>query len=1227
MRIKNVGSFPITITVAGIQQQIFPDAQVDYPDKLKPQVDAAILPHDNLIELVVNNVEDEDNASELVAYIAAQKGAANGLVPLDSGQKVPSAYLPNTVMEFKGNWNPNTNTPELEDGTGNAGDVYRASQAGTVDLGSGPLNFQIGDWVIYNGGVWEWSPNSNLVMSVNGQTGVVVLSKSDVGLGNVDNTSDMDKPISNAVQAALDEKASQSSPYALVTAGKFSASLGTVSGAVSQDTFLNGNGAPPAVHLARKITIASPVQITSADFRLRTFAGGGNSTAYILADLAGEPDPSTVLATSAVVNLGLIDENFADVPYAFSPFTLPAGDYWLYVQITGGIAIQYSGTGSNTRVSNDGLSWGPNSSGSICYHLNGIMDNSSLTMNEDGYVQVAGLSDEANKIDGFTEGLADGQVIYVELNLTSDTPTTLALNTVAASDVPVADNVFVVARRKGDNIYIANDLLIQEASVSVEGVVTTGAQSFGGVKTFVEGIVSGSVVKAPVYEGASEVFTFTGDITAGSNVITNVVGAMPDADSIGKLYSIAAYDYFLAETKIAFTNSNTITVGDSPTLDAAYQSGVGVTFYVRTAAQFQSAAQTSQVSAAVLVRSGASTNNSTGAVVLAAGAAQETASSVVYQGLNYQSAIVGSAANIYVAEVMVDGSLATQNSGSLTQNRVYLVVSGTTGNFTNVGGGTNPAVGFIFRATANAAPTSFGDYVLQPIIIAGLGTKVQSRVPAGLTRDQLLAALTATYLVTHDFVVSSAGGANVAQVSGSARLLGAKHAGDVVLGDGQNSVIRISVPYIVLDQGDTSGTVYFGTENRFDNVVTRALTINTGVANGSGNTGMMIINTGDSQGTGGTGAMLIRTGVVRGSVSSGGLNLLTGASQPTSSANTGAIALISGGIQGTAGSSGALTISSGSVLAASTSTNSSTGQISVISGQILNSVNTSGTGAMTFASGANSGASASSSTGSVTVGSGNANAGASGNVTVGSGTSTSGGTGSLTLRTGQAQNQNTGAITIQSGAIVAAAGAVTSGQVTIKSGDSTSASGSGNLFINTGNITGAGGPSGSITIATGTVQANQNSGDILLNTASVSGTGVKGKIRLGNSSTTGYVWTATDSTGGGAWQAPTGGGGSGWTTSIKTVADNGAALANNAEIIGDTSGGAFTLLLPNSPTIGTRVRLTDKKGTWSTNNLTLDRNGENIKGAAANFTLDVNYGSVEAVFADATDGWLFFITF
>lgn len=46
----------------------------------------------------------------------------------------------------------------------------------------------------------------NTVTSVAGKTGAVTLTKGDVGLGNVDNTSDADKPISTAVSTALSGK-------------------------------------------------------------------------------------------------------------------------------------------------------------------------------------------------------------------------------------------------------------------------------------------------------------------------------------------------------------------------------------------------------------------------------------------------------------------------------------------------------------------------------------------------------------------------------------------------------------------------------------------------------------------------------------------------------------------------------------------------------------------------------------------------------------------------------------------------------------------------------------------------------------------------------------------------------------------------------------------------------------------------------------------------------------
>ena len=60
------------------------------------------------------------------------------------------------------------------------------------------------------------------VQSVAGRTGTVTLAKSDVGLGNVDNTSDANKPVSTATQTALDDKANTSHTHVAADVTDFS---------------------------------------------------------------------------------------------------------------------------------------------------------------------------------------------------------------------------------------------------------------------------------------------------------------------------------------------------------------------------------------------------------------------------------------------------------------------------------------------------------------------------------------------------------------------------------------------------------------------------------------------------------------------------------------------------------------------------------------------------------------------------------------------------------------------------------------------------------------------------------------------------------------------------------------------------------------------------------------------------------------------------------------------
>ena len=66
---------------------------------------------------------------------------------------------------------------------------------------------------------WKVLTAGGDVTSVAGKTGVVTLVKGDVGLGNVDNTSDANKPVSTAQQTALNLKANLASPTFTGTVG------------------------------------------------------------------------------------------------------------------------------------------------------------------------------------------------------------------------------------------------------------------------------------------------------------------------------------------------------------------------------------------------------------------------------------------------------------------------------------------------------------------------------------------------------------------------------------------------------------------------------------------------------------------------------------------------------------------------------------------------------------------------------------------------------------------------------------------------------------------------------------------------------------------------------------------------------------------------------------------------------------------------------------------------
>lgn len=152
----------------------------------------------NKVDIGLGNVQNVDvtNAgnitsgslsdARLSANVTLQGNTFNGanqLLQLDAGGKVAYANLPASLMIYKGVWDASTNTPTLSDGSGVNGWVYRVHPGGTVNFGSGNITFLSGDYVIYNGSVWQKSGGGDAVTSVNGQQGVVVLTTANIAEG------------------------------------------------------------------------------------------------------------------------------------------------------------------------------------------------------------------------------------------------------------------------------------------------------------------------------------------------------------------------------------------------------------------------------------------------------------------------------------------------------------------------------------------------------------------------------------------------------------------------------------------------------------------------------------------------------------------------------------------------------------------------------------------------------------------------------------------------------------------------------------------------------------------------------------------------------------------------------------------------------------------------------------------------------------------------------------
>lgn len=149
------------------------------------------------------------------ARITLQKGAASGLATLDGTGKVPSGQLPGVqapVVE-------RANYATMIATAGDPSTIYITTDDSKQYRWGGSAYYVLSPTPGSSDAVPEGSSNLYFttsrataaapIQSVAGRTGVISLTKSDVGLSNLDNTSDLNKPVSTATQTALDATKNQ----------------------------------------------------------------------------------------------------------------------------------------------------------------------------------------------------------------------------------------------------------------------------------------------------------------------------------------------------------------------------------------------------------------------------------------------------------------------------------------------------------------------------------------------------------------------------------------------------------------------------------------------------------------------------------------------------------------------------------------------------------------------------------------------------------------------------------------------------------------------------------------------------------------------------------------------------------------------------------------------------------------------------------------------------------
>ena len=289
--------------------------------------------------------------------------------------KVAGGGVATGTLSYQGTWNANTNTPTLTSSVGTINNYYVVSVAGTTNL-NGITDWQVNDWAIFNGSVWQKIDQSDLVTSVNGQTGAVSLVVGDIP-GAVPNTV-------NVLTSGLASGGGPLTGNVTITVNDIP--VANVTGAVPNTRTVSAGGL-----LSGGGNLASNVTISLTDVPLANVTGAGT--------MASQNANAVAITGGTINNTSQIDGTYANVNITSVVSTFP-NSYLTNSAVTiGNTSVSLGGT--ITSVGNLTLANVTISSGSVTANVttsnldltgttsaNATFVTSSLPLVPEGYISV-----------------------------------------------------------------------------------------------------------------------------------------------------------------------------------------------------------------------------------------------------------------------------------------------------------------------------------------------------------------------------------------------------------------------------------------------------------------------------------------------------------------------------------------------------------------------------------------------------------------------------------------------------------------------------------------------------------------------------------------------------------------------------------------------------------------------------------------------------------------------